>query len=81
MEVLYRELLMRRSGEDRVLMAGRMFDSARTLALAGLEAQGLTATAAEARAALFLRFYGRDFDDKTRNRIAEKIRAGGPGCK
>ncbi len=81
MEVTYRELLMRRSGEERVRMAGRMFDSARTLALAGIEAQGGAATAAEARANLFLRFYGRDFDDETRNRIAEKLRTGGTGGK
>ncbi len=73
-EALYRSLLMQRSGEERVLMAGRMFDSARALARAGLAAQGLVADEAAARVALFLRFYGNDFDAETRNRIAERLR-------
>lgn len=74
-EALYRSLLMRRSGEERLLMAGRMFDSARTMVRASLAAQGIAGDAAATRAAIFLRFYGSDFDPETRDHIAERIRS------
>lgn len=74
-EALYRSLLAQRSGEERLLMAGRMFDSARTLVRASLAAQGLSADPAATRVAMFLRFYGTDFDPATRDRIAEMLRS------
>ncbi len=73
-EIVYRELLMRRSGEDRILMAGRMFDGARMLIRASLESQGVESRTAEARSALFLRLYGNDFDPETRERYAARLR-------
>jgi len=77
-ERLYRNLLMRCSGEERVLMSGRMFDGARVLVRASLEAQGIATDSTEAKVALFLRLYGNDFDPDTRNRYALQLRQRAP---
>ena len=71
----YRQLLMARSGGERLRMACDMFDSARRIAMAGLPAEG--ASDAERRAALFLRLYGADFDAMTRERIVARIMGAG----
>ena len=68
----YRELLMARSGGDRLRMACDMFDSARRIVMAGLPGDR-TDTAAR-RVALFLRLYGTDFDAPARERIIARIR-------
>ena len=68
----YRELLMARSGSERLRMACDMFDSARRMVLAGLP--GDPANATERRVALFLRLYGADFDAPARERIIARIR-------
>ncbi len=67
----YRELLLARSGAERLRMGCDMFDAARSLvrsSLAGTPEPGL-------RAALFLRIYGRDFDAAERRRIAAALDA------
>ena len=68
----YRELLMTRSGSERLRMACEMFDSARRMVVAGLP--GDPANAAERRVALFLRLYGTDFDAAARERVVARIR-------
>ena len=70
-ERLYRELLMQRSGQERMMMASRMFDAARAMVLASLPPD---LTEAERRVALFLRIYGDDFDPETRERICNRLR-------
>ena len=72
MEV-YRRLLLARSGEERLLMGGEMFDAARTLARAGLLATGGAVDAGETRARLFMRLYGSDFDRQTAAKIAARL--------
>ena len=69
----YRELLMARSGSDRLRMTCDMFDSARRIVLAGLP--GDPANTTERRVALFMRLYGADFEAPARERIIAKIRA------
>ena len=68
----YRELLMARSGSERLRMACDMFDSARRMVVAGLP--GDPTNMAERRVALFLRLYGTDFDASARERIVARIR-------
>ncbi len=65
----YRELLMQRSGVERLHMGADMFDTARELAIAGLRAEGVE----DLRAALFLRFYGDEFEPQERARIVERL--------
>lgn len=69
----YRNLLMQRSGGERLQMACAMFDSARRIAIAGLP--GIVDGGGEPDVALFLRLYGADFDATTRERIIARIRA------
>jgi hypothetical protein len=64
---LYRMLLMRRSGSERVQMGCAMFDTARAFALANL--RGLSHSDDALRARLFVRTYGGDFDPAMAQRI------------
>ncbi len=68
---LYHEMLMARSGAERLRMGCDLFMAARCLALAGLQAQSPD----DLPARLFLRFYGRDFSPHQRAAIVERIRA------
>jgi hypothetical protein len=63
MEILFRERLMARSGEERLRMASSMFDSARRMILASLP-PGLSP--AEQRMRLYERLYGSEspFDER-----------------
>jgi hypothetical protein len=66
---LYRMLLMRRSGSERLHMGCAMFDTARAFARANLRVP--SHSDAELRVRLFVRTYGGDFDPDTVQRIAE----------
>jgi hypothetical protein len=69
----FREMMLARSPIERMRMGSEMLDSARAMVLASLPA-GMPE--GERRAALFLRFYSRDFDEPERARILEALRAG-----
>ena len=62
---LYQNLLMKRSGSDRLIMGCRMFDTSRALIRASAGMQ----TSLDMRIYLFKRTYGGDFDDETVERI------------
>lgn len=66
----YRQMLMQRSGAERVKMGGSMFATARALAVASIRAEDPSVSAGALRRALFLRFYGGDFSPEERERIA-----------
>ena len=70
-EQIYRELLLARSPAVRLAMGADMFTTAKELALADLRRQGVR----DLRAALFLRFYGTDFEPAECERILERLRA------
>lgn len=61
----YRALLMARPGAERLRMGCDMFDTARALVRSAVA----TGDAPSARAAVFLRTYGADFDARTRECI------------
>ncbi len=73
----YRELLMCRSGAERLEMGCRMFDSARAFMRASLGDPSGSDRSREMVARLFLRTYGADFDPMTRDRIVAWLRVGG----
>ena len=77
-ETLQREMLMRRSGADRLRVGAEMFETAKRLVRASLGDPNGTDTSPDMRAELFLRVYGHDYDAATRERIASKLRRG-PG--
>jgi hypothetical protein len=70
---LYRAMLMRRTGEERLIMGCAMRDTARALVEASLREQNPLATEAEIRKGVFLRFYGHEFDPPTRDKILAAI--------
>jgi hypothetical protein len=73
MERRYRDMLMQRSGAERLKMASSMFATARRLIVASVLENDPLASPATIRRALFLRFYGADFDAETREKILARI--------
>jgi hypothetical protein len=73
MERKYRELLLQRSGAERLKMGCSMFATARALALAAAREEGPSASSARLRQQLFLRLYGADFGTEERGRIAMRF--------
>ncbi len=65
----YRALLLARSPEERLKMGCSMSATARALVRASVLAQDPHASPAAMRRALFLRFYGHEFDAAERERI------------
>jgi hypothetical protein len=73
MQARYRAMLLARSPEERVRMADSMFSSARRLVVASILAADPLASPAAIRRGLFLRFYGHEFDEPTRERILDRL--------
>jgi len=72
---LYRRMLLRRSPEERLCMACRMFTSARALMRAGMPA----ASGAQARRQMFLRLYVEDLPgDRLREQAVRAVEAWRP---
>ena len=69
----YRRMLLERSGEDRLRMGFSMYATARALVVASILAKEPEASPERIREAIFLRFYGRDFDRATRERIVSAL--------
>ena len=69
----YRQMLLTRSGEDRLRMGFSMYATARALVVASILAKEPGASPERIREAIFLRFYGRDFDQVTRDRIVARL--------
>lgn len=74
-EARYRELLGRRTGEERLRMACDMFDAARALVRASLTSNNQNLTPAELRALVFQRIYTGDLDPAVLRRVVERLRA------
>jgi hypothetical protein len=72
-EARYHAMLLARSPEQRLRMAGSMFSTARRLVVASILAADPSASPADIRRALFLRFYGQEFDRAARERILARI--------
>jgi hypothetical protein len=68
-EQRYRRLLLQRSGEERLKMGCSMHATARALVRASTLARDPGASSVTLRRVLFLRFYGHEFDARTRDRI------------
>ena len=70
----YRDMLLRRSGEERLRMGCSMHASARALVVASVLASDPRSSAAKLRREIFLRFYGHEFDAETRAKILGVLR-------
>jgi len=65
----FRQLLMRRSGQERLKMGCSMHAASKALVRAALLRANPKASPATLRRQLFLRFYGQDFEPAARKRI------------
>jgi hypothetical protein len=73
MEERYRAMLMARSGEERLQMGDSMYATARALVIASIMVRDPSISPAALRQAVFLRFYGHEFDAATRERILRRL--------
>ena len=73
MDARYQDMLMQRSGEERLMMGCAMRETARTLVEASIREQDPQATIETVRKGLFLRFYGHEFDADSRTKILAAI--------
>lgn len=71
----YREMLLSRSGAERLKMGCSMHATARTLVLASIHENDPQASPVVVRRELFLRFYGSDFGPAERARILAALEA------
>ena len=69
----YRQMLLSRSGEERLRMGSSMNATARALIRASVRAKDPQASPATLRRALFLRFYGHEFGAEERERILARL--------
>ena len=74
----YREMLLRRSGAERVRMGASMLATARALIVASIREREPGASPATLRRALFLRLYGEDLGPGERERIVTRLERDGP---
>ena len=73
MDARYRDMLMQRSGDERLRMGCAMRETARALVEASILEQNPQATPEVVRKSLFLRFYGHEFDADSREKILVAI--------
>ena len=73
MDARYRDMLMQRSGDERLRMGCAMRETARALVEASILEQNPQATSEVVRKGLFLRFYGHEFDADSREKILVAI--------
>jgi hypothetical protein len=66
-------MLLDRAGEDRLRMACSMYATARALAVASIVEREPEASPGRLRQALFLRFYGPDFDADAREKVLARL--------
>jgi hypothetical protein len=69
----YRQMLLARSGEERLKMGSSMNATARALVRASVLARDPQASPGAVRRELFLRFYGHEFDAEARERILARL--------
>jgi stalled ribosome rescue protein Dom34 len=74
-EQKFRQMLLRRSGEERLKMGCSMHAAARALATASISQQHRNANGHELKRLMFLRIYGNDFEPEERKRIASALAA------
>ena len=73
MDARYRDMLMQRSGDERLRMGCAMRETAHALVEASILEQNPQATPEVVRKGLFLRFYGHEFDADSREKILVAI--------
>ncbi len=71
--IRFRELMMRKSGEQRLLMGCSMYDTAKQIVLSAIRNHQPGITDAEIKGELFLRFYGPEFSQSDRKKLLSAL--------
>ena len=71
--IRFRDLMMSKSGEERLLMGFSMYAAAREIVRSAILAQRPDITPQEMRKEIFLRFYGHEFCQADREKISKEI--------
>lgn len=72
-ESLFNQMMMNKTGQERLKMGFSMFEMARKQVLASILNQNPNADPKEIRKQLFLRFYGQDFTPEECEKILSQI--------
>ena len=78
-EKKFRSMMLARSGEERLKMGCSMHAMSKALVKASILEKDPNARPAKVKQALFLRFYGDDFEPKERKRILLALRKAAEG--
>ena len=70
---IYEAMIMSLSPGERLMMACRMYDTAKTLVIAGIRMQMPNASEAQVRAQFFLRMHGTDFTPEELAKILREL--------
>ena len=73
-EQKFREMLMARSNEERMLMGISMFYTAQHIVISSIKNEHPNISEEELRVQIFLRFYGSDFSDGEKEKIIAYLR-------
>jgi len=69
----FKNLMMSKSGEQRLLMGCSMFDAAKKIVLSSICNRRPGISDVEIRREIFLRFYGPDFNETDRDKVLSAL--------
>ncbi len=73
MAVRFRNLMMSKTGQERLLMGCSMYDTAKEIVRSSIHNGHSGITEADMRKEIFLRFYGREFSHAEREKIISAL--------
>jgi len=73
--VRFRDLMMRKSGQERLLMGCSMYDTAKEIVRSAVRNRQPGITDAEIKREIFLRFYGPEFSQADREKLLSALGA------
>ena len=73
-EVIFRNMIMRRSPEERLLMGSSMFDTAKQIVKSSIMEQYPKILPKEMKEKIFLRFYGTEFNEIDKKKIMSTLK-------
>jgi hypothetical protein len=73
--IRFRELMMRKSGEQRLLMGCSMYDTAKEIVRSAIYNSQPEIKDAEIKREIFLRFYGQEFSEADREKLLSALGA------
>ena len=72
-EVIFRNMIMKRSPEERLLMGSSMFDTAKQIVRSSIMEQYPKILPKEMKEKIFLRFYGMEFSEIDKKKIVKGL--------